>query len=462
MKCWNCGNTLTEYDFCPSCGADVGTFKKIIRISNKYYNDGLEKAKVRDLTGAIESLKMSLKYNKRNIHARNLLGLVYYETGEIVAALGEWVISKNMRPNKNIVDAYINAIQNNPQKLETTNQTIKKFNLALTYCQQETYDLAVIQLKKVLSNNPKLIKARQLLALLHIREKEYDKALKELKKAEAIDRCNPTTIRYLKELERYHKVTEKTVIDREEKQKKKDPVQYKVGNDTVIQPTVYKENNGLSVIINITIGLLLGAALVYFLVVPGKLQIASRESSELQKSHNEELATKDASIADLEDVIAGLETKVQDLETNLDGYEGEGGVVASYEKLLTVVTTYTEGDAITTYEALSTISEDTLKEVGGNFESTYQTIKKTVEPEAATAYFERAEKNYKNRKFAESIPDFEKCYELDATNDEALYYLGRAYQKTDNKDKAKKVFDELIEKFPNNKTARDAQLHYDD
>ena len=111
---------------------------------------------------------------------------------------------------------------------------------------------------------------------------------------------------------------------------------------------------------------------------------------------------------------------------------------------------------------LSTITDETVKEVGGNFETTYQTIKTTVQPEAATAYFERAEKNYNNRKFKESIPDYEKCYELDPKNDEALYRLGRAYQKTDDKDKAKKVFDELIKKFPNNKTARDAKLHYDD
>lgn len=462
MKCWNCGNTLTEHEFCPTCGADVDTFKKIIRISNKYYNEGLEKAKVRDLTGAADSLRMSLKYNKRNIPARNLLGLIYYETGEIVSALGEWVISKNMRPKKNIVDDYIKAIQDNPQKLETTNQTIKKFNLALIYCKQEAYDLAIIQLKKVLSMNPKLIKGRQLLALIYIRDKEYDKALKELKKAEVIDRCNPMTIRYLKELERYHKVTEKTVAERQEKQKKKEPVQYKVGNDTVIQPTVYKENNGLSVVINIAIGLLLGAALVYFLVVPGKQQVAGREANAQQKLYNEQLEAKDASIADLEEVIASLQTKVKDLEKNLEGYEGSDGVMASYEKLLSVVGTYTEGDAITTYEALENISEESLTEVGGNFESTYQTIKDSVLPEAANAYYERGLNNYEKRKFADSIPDFEKCYQLDPTNDKAMYYLGRAYQRTDEKEKAKKLFDELIKKFPNNKTARDAQLHYDD
>ena len=39
-------------------------------------------------------MKRSLKFNKLNIQARNLLGLVYFETGEAVAALSEWVISK--------------------------------------------------------------------------------------------------------------------------------------------------------------------------------------------------------------------------------------------------------------------------------------------------------------------------------------------------------------------------------
>ncbi len=69
--------------------------------------------------------------------------------GEVVAALSEWVISKNQQPKKNIADDYINMIQTNPTRLDTINQTIKKYNQALTYCHQDSLDLAVIQLKKV-------------------------------------------------------------------------------------------------------------------------------------------------------------------------------------------------------------------------------------------------------------------------------------------------------------------------
>ncbi len=94
MFCYNCGAQLDSTDTCPNCEADVRVIKKIQAVSNRLYNDGLAKAKVRNLSGAIDDLKLSLRYNKMNMDARNLLGLVYFEMGEAVDALSEWVISK--------------------------------------------------------------------------------------------------------------------------------------------------------------------------------------------------------------------------------------------------------------------------------------------------------------------------------------------------------------------------------
>ena len=128
MECYNCGAKLGKGDICQNCGANVKIYKKIIMASNAYYNDALEKAAVRDLSGAIESLRTSLRFYKMNIDARNLLGLVYFETGEVVEALTEWVISKNYQPRDNAASRYLNEIQNNPSRLDTINQTIKKYN----------------------------------------------------------------------------------------------------------------------------------------------------------------------------------------------------------------------------------------------------------------------------------------------------------------------------------------------
>ena len=151
MECYNCGAKLGKGDICQNCGANVKIYKKIIMASNAYYNDALEKAAVRDLSGAIESLRTSLRFYKMNIDARNLLGLVYFETGEVVEALTDNAASRDL-----------NEIQNNPSRLDTINQTIKKYNQALLYCRQDSRDLAIIQLKKVLSLNPKLVSGHQL------------------------------------------------------------------------------------------------------------------------------------------------------------------------------------------------------------------------------------------------------------------------------------------------------------
>ncbi|MDD6057144.1 MAG: hypothetical protein PUB98_02620, partial [Clostridiales bacterium] len=118
MECYNCGAKLGHGDVCGNCGENVKLYKKILHASNAYYNDALRKVGVRDLSGAIENLRASLRLNKLNRDARNLLGLIYFEMGEVVSALTEWVISKNYHPNDNIASGYLDEIQSNPKRLE--------------------------------------------------------------------------------------------------------------------------------------------------------------------------------------------------------------------------------------------------------------------------------------------------------------------------------------------------------
>ena len=132
MRCPKCDANVNDTSaVCGFCGQDLSIIHYVRRISNTYYNMGLEKAKVRDLSGAVVILKKSLQFNKKNTDARNLLGLVYYEMGETVAALSEWVLSKYLQPEENLADYYINTIQKNQTALDATNQTIKKYNAAL-------------------------------------------------------------------------------------------------------------------------------------------------------------------------------------------------------------------------------------------------------------------------------------------------------------------------------------------
>ena len=161
--------------------------KKFLYQSNQWYNDGLKKANIRDLSGAIVALKKSLQYNRDNIPARNLLGLVYYGRGEVAEALVEWIISKNIKTHGNIATYYIKKVQESPSELDTINQAIKKYNQCLSYCQQGGEDLAAIQLKKVVAAHPSFLRGYQLLALIYMYTEQYPKARQMLRKANKLD-----------------------------------------------------------------------------------------------------------------------------------------------------------------------------------------------------------------------------------------------------------------------------------
>ena len=174
--------------------------ERFIYQSNQWYNDGLKKATIRDMSGAIVSLKKSLQYNRDNIPARNLLGLVYYGRGEVAEALVEWIISKNIKTHGNIATYYIKKVQESASELESINEAIKKYNQSLVYCEQGGEDLAAIQLRKVVSMHPTFLRAHQLLALIYIETEQYAKARQALRKAHKLDATNETTLRYMHEL----------------------------------------------------------------------------------------------------------------------------------------------------------------------------------------------------------------------------------------------------------------------
>ncbi len=454
MICYNCGCRLSEKNFCTGCGADVTLYKKIMYASNRFYNEGLEKASVRDLSGAINSLRQSLKLNKNNIEARNLLGLVYFERGEVVAALSEWVISKNIKGEKNIADDYINMIQNNPGRLETFNQTVKKYNQALTYCQQDSLDLAIIQLKKVLSMNPRFVQAHQLLALLYINNQDWDKAKKELDKCLKIDTNNTTTLRYLKEVESMMPSEEERV------KKKKEAIVYQSGNDTVIQPVGRKEIVGFQTLINIVIGVVIGVGIAWYLVLPARVQQAQNSANTQLKTVSEQLDAKTVQVDELTQQISALTKEKDSLSSSLDEAQGVNVAVEANTDLIEAALMYINksADEQTIAQELELIDDDFLaNEATESFKTLYQMILDDVGPVVAKTYYNTGYEAFRTEEYDTAIENLEKAFKYDPSNGEALYNLAQAYNRSGDTDKAVETYKQVIELFPDTEKARKSE-----
>ena len=457
MICFNCGANLTEHDFCTNCGADVDRYKRIMGTANLYYNEALEKASVRDLSGAIESLRQCLKLNKNHVEARNLLGLVYFEMGEVVAAMSEWVISKNLRPTKNIADDYLDMMQNDPGSLETISQSIKKYNQALAYCYQDSLDLAVIQLKKVVSINPKFVQAHQLLALLYLHAEKWSDAKKELEKCRKVDVNNTTTLRYLAEANAMLEIEGDTEFSA--RRRIADTVRYHRGNETIIQPINHREVKSLPTLINIVIGILIGIATARFLILPSYIMTARQGIEEELKAVSEQLDVKTATIAELEQEISTLTAENQKQKAELIGYTGEDGKLSALDNLLHASYSYFESPSDTTTIAgyLDMIDDATAQTAGEAFELVYNYLRSNVGTSVGKSYYDTGMEAYQNEMYEDAIENLNRAYSYDHTNGEALFNLANAYRKAGDIANALANYQKVIEEFPDTEKANRSQ-----
>lgn len=461
MKCFNCGCSLSEKSFCTGCGIDVSLYKKIMHISNRYYNDGLDKANVRDLSGAVISLRQSLKFNKNHIEARNLLGLVYFEMGDVVAALSEWVISKNFRPNKNIADDYINAVQENTTRLEAIDQAARKYNKVLDYCNQGSLDLAVIQLKKVLSLTPNMLRGRQLLALLYMQSEEWEKARRELLKCQKIDTNNTTTLRYLKEAKQ---MLEGDVQNSSPQKKKKavaeNAVVYQSGNETIIQPLNTKEPVIGSTILNLLLGLIIGLAVCWFLILPARIQAVRVGYQEELKSVGDNSDAKTATITDLEQKVSALTDENKDLKEQINSFTGSDGAMEAADSLMKASMAYMEdaSDEEAIGDLLVQVDEEYLEgEASEAYKQLYNKLMEEVGSSIAEKYYSEGTLAVNQNDYTKAVENLEKAWHFDKTRSQTLYQLAQAYRMAEDTEKAAEAYRQVVELFPGSESARKAK-----
>lgn len=481
MNCLHCGAPVLINDVCSVCGLKQEYLIKAWNTSLYYYNEGLADAKIRNMTGAENALKTSLRYNKANIDARNLLGLVYYETGQVIEALAQWVISSNYQPDNNLATRYLTIVQGNQNKLKAYDQAAKKYNLTLHYVRQKNNDLALIQLRKVLNDNPHFVNAYLVLALIYIQEGDLEKARKALQRALKIDKYNPMAQHYMAEIAKNGKKYASGIIYEEPDEEylreegTEDAKEYEEDEEETARRKIreiiergaaaedinpeqnlevgsYKEiKYGRHNVLYLAAGLAIGIIAMFFLVMPASIRNIRNQDLQLKSSYSAELSGKNAQIAGLQEEKDDLQQKLTALSDEVDAMKANSEESSLDDNLMTGIKSYMSGDKDAAIRALGLIDIHTA-DLSEAATACVQSVISGCEDELA-AFRSTGITACTAENYDEAVENLLLYCNLKPDDVEARYNLAKSYEAKGSVVEANALFEDISTRFPDSEYA---------
>ena len=420
------------------------------RIANCYYNLGLERARLRDLSGAAELLKKSLEFDKFQKDARNLLGLIFFECGETADALVQWVISMNLLPENNIADHYLDEIQRKPAILRICSDNVKRYNQALDYAQNNNEDLAIMQLNQVIQDSPNYIKAHILLALLYMKREEWVKAGRSLYLVLKIDRNNPKALVLMDEVK--HNTGRKEV---EQSRLKNAFSHRKMTDDDVLIPQEVKQVSPWMVVGYIFVGVILALFAFYLLIMPAKVKALNADNNRELISYTEKLDASNREYNELKQSYDTLESQYAEAADQVSQFENaNASFMGQYQALNQIRAALSGGDAVQAaklYTGLdqSQISDPTMLQQLQNIRAQMEgSIYQELADQATTSW------NSGNKDQAAELYNLSLAIREEPEN---MYLLARLYQNMGRTDEANTLFDKIIGAHPESNYAEKAR-----
>lgn len=411
-------------------------------IANSYYNMGLERAKLRDLSGASDCLKKSLHFNKYMTDARNLLGLIYYEVGEVGEALVQWVISMNLQPEGNQADNYLGEIQRKSGSMETERRAVRRFNQALIYAQSGSEDLAMLQLNKVVESKPNYVKAQLLLALLCIAREDYQKAGKAVYKVLQIDRNHPKAL-YYKSLVQDTAGNGKSEREPEKRKLKNVLSHRQMEDDDVIIPPSYRENTKDQAVGNILAGLLLGAAVVFFLVMPANTKSINEQHNREILKYSEQLSQTNQKADSLTAQLESLETEKKTAEASLASITSDSdSVLAQYQAVIGILQAYKKNDFPSSVKIYAGLNPDLI--TSPDVQAIVGEIRKDMVENGCPILEGLGDKAMEAGDAQTALAYYLKCLDLKPNSWQAKYKTAVIYKGMDQKEQANGLFSDII------------------
>lgn len=414
----------------------------LIKISKAYYNRGLERAKLNDLSGAAVYLKKSLIYDKYRTEARNLLGLIFYESGETADAIVQWVVSINLDPRDNDADRYLDEIQRKPGVLSEASALVRRFNQALEIAQNGGEDFAMVELSDITRKKPNYIKAQLLLAILYMQAGEHIKAGKALMAVLDIDRNHPQATILMDEVKR---ATGKAEVERAKLKNAYSHRELEEGD--VIIPKTRAGTSLDKVVIYITAGIIIGLVSFYLLILPSVRRIYNRALNDSIIQNSAELSDVNARYSELSDSYDELNAEFQDVSQRLNAYEEQNiNFTSAYESLNSIISDCGAGD----YEAAADkyLQLDRSIITSEPLISQLQEADRLMLNDGFTAISEMGTAQWNGGNLSAAENYYRLALNIKPDDPEVMFLLARLLQSQDRISEANEIFDKIVGEHP--------------
>lgn len=328
--------------------------------------------------------------------------------------------------------------------------SVKLYNKAIGYLQTGSEDIAMIELKKIVSINPDFYEAVNLLGLCFAYTNQMDKAEALFEKAAQDERNAQKAKEYLNYIYNgdYNPAKKTNKVKVSTPEKKPNKVEKETRNrDSYNEDSIQTEyflvkkisillkKPSIVIIVNIISIICLIAALILFLSdsQTKKIDVASETTNitKLTDSNNKVLAENKT----LKNQLETANNKLKEIQLSSDlsqisSLYGQGKYVEAADKLITLP----------------------VNELSKDLKTKYDSIKSNVFLKAANQLTKEGHTLFGRKKYAEAIEKLEKVFQYGdkwTFGDKALYDLAKSYVEVNEIQKAITAYQKLINEYPN-------------
>ncbi|MGL6173071.1 MAG: hypothetical protein ACRC1P_00470, partial [Cellulosilyticaceae bacterium] len=397
IVCPYCKKTSEFAKECSYCHTNIKWVYDIYCKSEVYYTKGYVCTTKGNLSQAKKYLRKAIYLNKYQIEARNLLGVIEFECGNIGEALKQWQISCAIQGDDNKATEYIATLKKNVKEVKKYKEANDLYNSALKYISQNSEDIAVIRLKKAIQLNPNFIEARNLLTLCLIERRHYQKAMEHISYVLKIDQCNSKALSYLKIVK----------LDEIKRDLSQEQVNYTIANKKYCKPQKVL-NRGqflFTAILYFGIGMVCMLGVQVGLILPNKT--AGLESQIYELEGEKKSLEKDLEVLTQEtnDQILNLQSTVEKQKKYADELQKNTNKLRQQQKLATAKEYANAREWTRAADELYNIAKEELEQTS---QEEYENLKINVYQKATDELYNKGYSFYRVGNNVEALPLFEK------------------------------------------------------